>query len=217
MNKLTFWEYFTSSFTNRLLTKTIRKADKAVLLLLEYISEAIFSDRSLWGSTMQWARTIPCFCFPSQQLHALSRITLSSSSRAASATGVLELCSSTPGSSANQAPAPQPLLTAAGCKDSSSNTQPHTLHLYLTDAAKQGALGQPWTATWTQTFLGSVPLKHHSGTSPKRDPFLRQQTQQISSKKTVRLINEESCCLQHEHFTDCRITYGNEFLKEEED
>lgn len=52
MNKLTFWEYFTSSFTNRLLTKTIGKADKAVLLLLEYISEAIFSDRSLWGEAL---------------------------------------------------------------------------------------------------------------------------------------------------------------------
>lgn len=35
MNKLTFWKYFISSFTNRLLTKNIWKTDKAVLLLLE--------------------------------------------------------------------------------------------------------------------------------------------------------------------------------------
>lgn len=42
LNKLTFWEYFTSSFPNRLLTKNIGKTDKAVLLLLEQVSEAIF-------------------------------------------------------------------------------------------------------------------------------------------------------------------------------
>lgn len=156
MNKLTFWEYFTSSFTNRLLTKNIWKTDQAVLLLLlqEQVSEAIFEDKSLWGSTVQWAHRPSCLCFHRQQLHALSRITPSKSSRAASVAAVVQLCSAAPCSSPNLSPTPHVLLVV--------DTHPHTLCTsYWTDTAEQGVLAQPWTDALTQTFLGSIPALRH--------------------------------------------------------